>query len=280
MADHAAARIDTMADGFRIGIEPGRDVIRGKVMHLGGMINALRHDDDAVFLAARKRGAQLLHDVIQPLVIALLDLRDQDGFRAGRDAGMHRDVAAAATHNVHDGHAAVGSHGVAQLVDAVHAGVDGGIKADGVIGVGQVVVDGAGQTDDVDVALVLDQARTAVGTVTAADHQALDAALVQVVIALMTNRRICRKLRQTGSAQHRTAAMNDITHVAGRQQTHVVVEQAEVTVLHSVNIHIKIQRRTHHCTDRSVHARSITARGQDCNLFLLSHVVKLSFALE
>ena len=75
-------------------------------------------------------------------------------------------------------------------------------------------------------------------------------------------------------------SMNDITHVAGRQQTHVVVEQAEVTVLHSVNIHIKIQRRTHHCTDRSVHARSITARGQDCNLFLLSHVVKLSFALE
>ena len=55
----------------------------------------------------------------------------------------------------------MGSHGVAQLVDAVHAGVDGGIKADGVIGVGQVVVDGAGQTDDVDVALVLDQARAA-----------------------------------------------------------------------------------------------------------------------
>ena len=57
------------------------------------------------------------------------------------------DVAAVAAHDGDEAGALVGIAGLAHAVDALAGGVQGGVKADGVIGIGQVVVDGARHAD-------------------------------------------------------------------------------------------------------------------------------------
>ena len=47
----------------------------------------------------------------------------------------------------------MGLHGVAQAVNGVHGGVGGGVKADGIVGAGDVVVDGGGHAHHGDAGL-------------------------------------------------------------------------------------------------------------------------------
>ena len=172
----------------------------------------------------------------------------------------------------------MGGHGVARLVDGVHAGVDRRVKADGVVRVGQVVVDGSRQADDVDAALALHQVRPAVGAVAAADHQALDAVRAQVLVTFLADGGIGGEFRQAGRAQHRAAAVDDVADIARQELLDLVLHQAQVPVADAEDLHVKVQRRAHHRADGRVHAGRVAAGGQNRDLLLVCHILFLSFS--
>ena len=83
--------------------------------------------------------ADLLHHVLLKVHIPL---RDQHGGSTHGNAHIQGQIARMAAHHLHHRAALVGLHGVPQLVDALDGGVAGGVKADGVVGAADVVVDG------------------------------------------------------------------------------------------------------------------------------------------
>ena len=74
--------------------------------------------------------------------------------------------------------------GIAQLVDHLQSSVHSGIVTDGIIGAGNVVVDGAGQADHRDAA-VCQLTGTTVGAVAADNDQRINAQLAALFSALI-----------------------------------------------------------------------------------------------
>ena len=106
--------------------------------------DALRDDDDEVVLAGAQSADHLLDDVA---VDVEADLIDPAGGAAAGDAGIQRQMARAVAHDLDHRAAVVRLGSVAQAVDGLDCGVERGIETDGIIGAGDVVVDGAGDTD-------------------------------------------------------------------------------------------------------------------------------------
>ena len=102
------------------------------------------------------------------------DLRQQNGQRTGGDAHVQGDITGMMAHDLDDAAAVVALGGVAQFIDGFHRGVHGRVVADGVLAAGDVIVDGAGQTDAGD-ALVGQRPGAHEGTVAADDDQRIDA---------------------------------------------------------------------------------------------------------
>ena len=68
----------------------------------------------------------------------------------------------------------MGLHGVPELIDTLNGGIGSGIEADAVIGAADVVVDGAGNADDID-AEFTQSPSTPEGAVTANGNDAVQA---------------------------------------------------------------------------------------------------------
>ena len=71
-----------------------------------------------------------------------IPLGDQYGGSTHRNAHIEGQIARMAAHHLHHRAALVRLHGVPQLVDALDGSVAGSVKADGVVGAADVVVDG------------------------------------------------------------------------------------------------------------------------------------------
>ena len=71
-------------------------------------------------------------------------LGDQDDVGAAGEPGVQGDPAGVPAHHLDDQDAVVGLGGGVQPVDRLHRDVDRGVEAEGVVGGGEVVVDGLG----------------------------------------------------------------------------------------------------------------------------------------
>ncbi len=76
------------------------------------------------------------------------NFRNQDDVSAAGDSGVERDPAGVASHHFHDHDAVMRFGGGVDAVDGVGCDVDGGVKAEGDLGGGEVIVDGLGNADD------------------------------------------------------------------------------------------------------------------------------------
>ena len=76
----------------------------------------------------------------------------------------------------------MGGGGVADFVDALHDGVEGGVVADCGVGAVEVVVDGSGQADDGEVELVGEDASAGERAVAADDHHGVDFVAAEHVV--------------------------------------------------------------------------------------------------
>ena len=105
------------------------------------MADTLGNDNNEVTLA----GLLSLSDLVQNVVLHVeFLLRQQDRHSARSNGDVQSDVTRVAAHDLDDTAAVVALGGIAELIDHFQCGVHSRIVTDGVIGAGNIVVDGAG----------------------------------------------------------------------------------------------------------------------------------------
>ena len=114
------------------------------IAHILAVAHALGHHHNKVMLAGGHGG---FHAVYHVTIQVKGAFRDESGNGAGSQTCIQRQMTGIAAHNLHHRAAIVRLRSIAQFIDAFHGGIQGGIKADGVFGRGDVVIDGAGNAD-------------------------------------------------------------------------------------------------------------------------------------
>ena len=154
----------------------------------------------------------------------------------------------------------MGLHGVAQTVDALHRRVGGGIKADGVIGAVDVVVDGTGDAHhgDTELGQIL---RAAERTVAADGHQTVQpqqlAGVGRLPLTLLSAELVAPGAVQDGAAPVDDPADAGIVHFHEVPGDQTGIASADAYALDAAG-----QRAAYHRTDAGVHARCVAAAGQ------------------
>ena len=219
--------------------------------------HALGHHDNEVGAARQARAADAVDHV--PLEVQL-PLGHQHRGGAHGDAHVQRQKARVAAHDLYHGAALVALHGVAQLVDAVDGGVTGGVKADGVIGAADVVVDGGRHAHHRD-AQPGQRQRPAEGAVAADGHNAVQpqhlAGGDRAGAALFGH-----EILAAGGVEDGAAPGDDVAHAGGVQLNKIAVDKSLPAAADADALDSTGYRCAHHGANRRVHARGIAAAGQ------------------
>jgi len=186
-----------------------------------------------------------------------------DGAVLGQEAGI-------APHHLHEEDALVRVGRVANLVHALHDGIQRGVVADGQVGAGEVVVDGAGQAYAGHVVLLGKQAGARERTVTADDHKGVYPVLLHHLEGLLAALG-GHKLLAASRLQYGAAATDDAADVLGVELAHLARNQAFVTPIYGHHTHAVGNGRAGDGTDGGIHTRCVAARGQYANSVNLSH---------
>ena len=169
----------------------------------------------------------------------------------------------------------MGLHGVAQLVDALDGGVGGGVKADTVVGAGNVIVDRAGNSDDGNT-IFGERQRAAEGAVATDGDDAVQTQQFAGVDGLFLPG-FGHEFLAAGGVEHRAAAIDDVSDALFIQTDDVAVDQAVPAAADADDVNIHADGSTHDGTDGCVHAGGVAAAGQhadapDGALFMLFHM--------
>lgn len=230
---------------------------RHRLQTLGKFVcrrNTFRKDDNVGMFPVRTAAVDAAHHVLH----IIGDFGNNNDLRAARNTRMQSNIAAATPHDFHDADALVRGHRVAQLIDDVETGVHGGIEAERVIGIFEVVVDRAGNADRGNAVLVAEAFRPLERTVAADDDKPLDAVLVQRVYRLLLPFDSVH-FDAARRPKHGAAALHDIGNTAHFHRNHIVRNQPGITLPDSIDLHSEILCRTHNRTDTGIHAGRIAA---------------------
>ena len=260
-----------MAQNGDAGVKP--QLLPDLLAHGDAAGRALGHHDHKVGLAAEPRPADLLGHM---QVEVVCPLRHQHRRSAHGHAHIQRQIPGPVAHDLHHGAALVGLHGVPQPVDAFHRRVGGGIKADGVIGADDVVVDGAGDANhrDAELGQIL---RAPERTVAADGHQTVQpqqlAGVGRLLLALPGAELVAPGAVQDGAAPVDDAADAGVVHLHKVPGDQTGIAPADAHALDAPG-----QGAAHHRADAGVHARRVAAAGQYADtLDCIVHKTSTSF---
>ena len=259
-----AATLDVAQNGGT-GVDTGAGLdLIGNLLRVA---DALGHDDDEVALA----GALSLDDLIEDVALHIeFLLGQQHGHSAGGDGDVQSNVTSVAAHDLDDAAAVMALGGVAQLVDHLQSSVHSGIVTDGVVGAGNIVVDGAGQADHRDAA-VCQLTGAAVRTVAADDHQRVNAQLTALGCALILAL-FGLELKAACGVEDGAAGRDDVRNTAQVHFEALAVQQTVIAALDADHAEALVQAGTDHGTDSCVHAGGVAAAGENTDrLDLLFH---------
>ncbi|MPN31122.1 hypothetical protein SDC9_178596 [bioreactor metagenome] len=152
-------------------------------------------------LAAVLPFANVLHHV--PLKVKRAFRQDDCG-GANRDADIDREMTRVSAHDLDHAGALVALHRVRKLVDGVDCGVCRGIKADGIMRAGDVVVNRARNANGVD-AVFGKLSCAAEGAVPADGNHAVDSEVLAVFRRAL-HAFVCAKFFAAGGIENRAAA--------------------------------------------------------------------------
>ena len=221
---------------------------------------AFRNDNDVMVAALDAADTHFLYNVH---IKIQLTLGQADRRCADCAADMQRQMACAAAHNLDHRAALMGLHGVAQFIDAFDRGIARGIKADRIISADDIVIDCA-RYADAGHPLAGQRLRTAEGTVAAAADQAVNAQIFAGVGCLLQALFRHHFLAACG-IQHSAAAADDTVHTTGAHLNDIAIDQSAVSTADAEYGNVKCGCGTHDRTDERVHARCITATGENAN---------------
>ena len=154
----------------------------------------------------------------------------------------------------------MGLHGVPQLIDALNGGIGGGVKTDAVVGAGDIVVDRAGNADDVD-AILAQRLSAPEGAVAADGNDAVQsekfAGRDRPALTFLGH-----EFLTAGSVQNGAAPIDRMGNALFIQTNDIAGDQAVPAPADTVAFQSTIQRSTDDRTDTRVHARRVAAGSQ------------------
>ena len=233
-----------------------------------GAAGTLRHHDHVVGDAGQTGPADLLHDVA---VKIQLPLGNQHGGGAHGDAYIQGQIPRVAAHDLHHGAALMGLHGVPQLVDAFDGGVAGGVKADGVVGAADVVVNSGGDAHHLQVqpllrGLTAEGQGASEGAVSADGHDTVQPQEPAGGQGFGPAGGL-PELLAAGGVQHGAALVDNVADAGGAHVGKVAGDEAVPASPDTYALHALANGRADHGADSRVHARGVSAAGQNANTF-------------
>ena len=224
------------------------------------LLAALRHHDDARPLAALPTLAKL---VAERNEIGGY-LGNEDVLGAPRDADAERDVAARASHHLDQEEPLVRGRGVADTVDRLERGVDGGVEADREVRPVHVVVDRPGHTRHLHPLLGREQRRAVKRPFATDDDEPLDPR------ALEDRRRAgtplgIEEFLAPRRPQHRPPALDDVGDLGAGERAHLAGEETRIPAPDADHLEPLAERVTDRGADGRIHAGGIAAARQDAD---------------
>ena len=172
-------------------------------------------------------------------------------------------MAGVAAHDLHHGAALVRLHGVPQAVNGVHGGVGGGIKADGVVGADDVVVDGGGDAHHRHAGLGQGLCAPE-GAVAADGHDAVQPKQLAggggPLLPLGGAEFVA-----AGGIENGAAAVDDMGDSAGVHPQDVAVDEAVVSPADADALNAPVQAAADYGADGCVHTRGVAAAGENAD---------------
>ena len=226
------------------------------------MADALGIDNDMMFLAALPVADNIID---QLLLIVIVLLGDQDVLRAVRDTAPECDIARISSHDLDDAAALMGRRCVAHFINRLHGGVERRVKPDRILAAGNVQVDGPRDPDRID-ALLRQFGSSGKGAVPADDHETLDAMLPAdlrcLLLSLQSPEFMAARCVQNG------AALTDrIGHSSGVHIHNFLIQQTAVSLINALYLHSERDPPPNNRPDCGIHARRISAAGQNTDGF-------------
>lgn len=161
--------------------------------------------------------------------------------------------------------------GVPQPVHHFQNRVHGRVKANGVLGRCDVVVNGSGNADAGD-SRERQVTGAAEGAVSANDHNAVNA-LVEAGLSAPVNTILALKLQASGGVQLGSGVLYGVGYAGSIQLGHLVVQQTVIAVADTDHLHALVDCGEDHRPDGSVHTGCVSAAGQNSDGFhFLCHI--------
>ena len=172
-------------------------------------------------------------------------------------------------HNLNYHNTAVCRGSVAKFINCVNGSICSGVAANSIVSPPNVVINGAGETDNRNTAFFREHGTTGQGAVAANDDKSLNAALVEILKPLLAalNR---LELFTASSAEERAAALNQITDAATIKLNNLICQHTFITVINAINFDTFVESSTNDSTSRCIHAGAVTA-GSHYRYRLLDH---------
>ncbi|CAM5377432.1 hypothetical protein SHIRM173S_06110 [Streptomyces hirsutus] len=192
-------------------------------------------------------------------------LRDEDHVAAARDAGVQRDPPGVPPHDLHHQGAHVRLGGGVEAVDGLGRDADCGVEAEGVVGAGDVVVDGLRHADQGD--SLTAQFGGYAERVLAADHdERIHVVRGKGVLYPSQPVLVCERVG-AGGAENGSAAGEDPPHARDVQWPDIVLEQAQPAVPQADEVEgVFVDAFADDTADDGVEAGAVTAAGQYSDL--------------
>ncbi len=167
---------------------------------------------------------------------------------------------------------------VADFVHGLYGRIDGRIESNGKISAEQVIVNRAGNTQDRNIGILLDeQVGAGERAVATNSDQGINVIINQVFIGLFAAFRRHKPLTAS-RFQDSAAAVNNITHVIGFQAFDRAVDHALITPHNTINMQVIIESITHDCPYGGIHAWCVATRSEYGNTFdIFSHNIFHAF---
>ena len=204
-----------------------------------------------------------LEDTRDSGVLIKSNLGDRNSNRTRRDTRLERDLAAVTSHNLNHVATRVRLTGVAKLIDSLKSGVHSGIKADGVVGCGDIVVDRAGNADGGDT-VERKIGRAAEGSVAADSNDSVDIIFLTGLYSLL-NAFLIFELVATVGKKNSTAKVFNIGYGTRVHINDLALDKSAVAADDALYLKSVCKRTTGDSTNSAVHAGSITARGENAD---------------
>ena len=148
--------------------------------------------------------------------------------------------------------------GVTEFVHTINDSVEGRVVTDGGVRAPEIVVNRTGDADDRDIILLREQASASKRAIAADDDQGINLLFLNGIVRALTPFGSLELLAASGF-ENRTSALDDSTHILGRELLYLIVHEAFVATEDGFDADVVSDSSAGDGAHCCIHSRSIAA---------------------